>query len=126
MSNKNFAQNIIRTIEISARSRYALKFQDCKRLARKVIGLGLGVLLTTLSVEAQNVLQTGKNPVNTAEISVSQARTVTAGQVWTGEKWEIRGIWYDVYQRPDGRKFIVRKSQKSGKVRREYLDKKEK
>lgn len=126
MSNKNFAQNILRTIEISARSRYALRFNDCKRLARKVIGLGFGFLLTSLSLEAQTVLQTGKNHIKTHEISVSEARKVTAGQMWTGEKWEIRGIWYDVYQRPDGRKFIVRKSQKSGKVRREYLDKKEK
>ena len=121
MSNKNFTANIVRTIEQSAKSRYALRFNDCKRLARKVIGLGFGVLLASLSTEAQNVIQTGKNPVNVQEISASERRPLTAGQIWAGELWEIRGNWYDVYQRQDGRKFIIRKSQKSGKIRRQYL-----
>lgn len=121
MSNKNFAQNIIRTIEISARSRYALRFQDCKRLARKVIGLGFGIFLSTLSVEAQNVLKTGKNPVKIEEISVSERRPLTAGMCLTGEYHEIRGVSYPVYSNPEGRKFIVRKSTKTGKVRRQYL-----
>ena len=121
MSNKNFAQNIVRTIETSARSRYALRFNDCKRLARKVIGLGFGILLCSLSTEAQSVIHTGKNPVNLQEISVSERRPLTAGQIWTGELWEIRGNWYDVYQRQDGRKFIIRKSKLSGKIRRQYL-----
>lgn len=126
MSNKNFAQNIVRTIEISARSRYALRFQDCKRLARKVIGLGFGIMLASLSLEAQNVLKTGKNPVKVEEISVAERRPMTAGMCLTGEYWEIRGVSYPVYSNPDGRKFIVRKSAKTGKVRREYMDKKQK
>lgn len=78
-------------------------------------------LLCSLSAEAQSVLHTGKNPVNLQEISASERRPLTAGQIWTGELWEIRGVWYDVYQRQDGRKFIIRKSKLSGKIRRQYL-----
>ena len=121
MSQKNFAQNIVRSIEISARSRYALRFNDCKRLARKVMALGFASMLTALSMEAQNVLKTGKNPVKVTEISVSERRPLTAGMCLTGEYHEIRGISYPVYSNPDGRKFIIRKSQKSGKIRRQYL-----
>lgn len=111
MSKERMALATLKTIETSARSRYAMRWADCKRLAKTLVLMGYGFLLHDLSpVAAQTLALTGKG-ISTPEYAKKQEKTrsVVAGTCFTGEVYPMRdGQLYDVYQSRTGKRFIVK------------------
>lgn len=114
MTKQEFSLQTFATIEAAAHSRYAMRWADCKRLAKSLVLMGYGFLLHDLSpIAAQTVAYT---PTHT----VSERGPLVAGTCQTGETYTMRdGETLAVYQNAQGKKFIIRTS-KSGKLRRYY------
>lgn len=111
MTSQQFALQTVKTIESSARSRYALRWTDCKRLAALVIALGYGCLLQGLTpLAAQTVSGVTIGDKNSLTVRKNTPNTLKKRELKciTGETYTLKtGETRPVYMSPSGKRYVL-------------------